>query len=132
METIEIKPEDTLLARAWLIKNGWEPCKDYPLFNGDGEHLDTDLCVVLTRKMYMVANFHHMGDNATLPEAMPSSIEVVGINNTVEMNELNHALLIAAVAICDIGNFDVINKAIGGKYDIIIIKKKERKDAKEL
>lgn len=122
---IEIKPEDRLLARAWLIKHGWEPCKDYPLFRYVGEHLETDLCVVLTRKMYMVANFHHMGDKATLPESLPSSIEVVGINNTVFMDNPNHAFLIVAVAICDLSGIEAINKAIGGKYDILITKKDE-------
>ena len=122
---IEIKPEDRLLARAWLTKHGWEPCKDYPLFRNDGEHLDTDLCVVLTRKMYMVANFHHMGDKVTQPESLPSSIEVVGINNTVFMDNPNHAFLIVAVAICDLSGIEAINKAIGGKYDILITKKEE-------
>lgn len=75
--------------------------------------------------MYMVAQFHHMGDKATQLESLPSSIEVVGINNTVFMDDPNHAFLIVAVALCDLSGIEAINNAIGGKYDIIITKKED-------
>ena len=112
-----------LLSRAWLIDHGWEKAESYSLFQNDGETISSDLCVVLNRKEYIVARFHHMGDKAFNPEMLPSSIEVVGINNYVEMNDPSHSCLLLAVIICGIGCFEEIQKAIGGIYEITVKRK---------
>ena len=118
-------PEMILLSRAWLIDHGWQKAENYLLFKDDGETISSDLCVVLNRKEYMIARFHHMGEKAFNPEMRPSSIEVVGVNNIVEMDDPSHSCLLLAVIICGIGCFEEIQKAIGGIYEIQVKHKKQ-------
>ena len=117
--------EQEYLTRAWLIKHGWEPTKDYPLFQGDPDCIDPDLCVVIDRKDYMVAKFHHMGDKAWKPSAMPSSFELVGVNNNCELLDYDHARLIMAAYACHLTGFESIDNAIGGVYEVTINRKEK-------
>ena len=113
---IEIKPEDEYLTRAWLEKHGWKP------FHGE---LECDLVVIVTRKEYMIAKFHHMGDKAWEPSAKPDSFELVGLNNSVEMLDYDHTRLVMAAFVCHLTGFEQIDNAIGGVYEMTMNKKKE-------
>ena len=87
-----MKAEDYLLTRAWLVKHGWKPTKNIPLFQHDPEYIDADLCVIVDRKDYMVAKF-----------------------------EYDHHCLVMAAYVCHLTIFEQINKALGGKFDITMI-----------
>ena len=115
----------TYLTRAWLIEHGWEPTKDYPLFQGDSDCIDADLCVVIDRKDYMIAKFHYMGDKAWEPSAIPSSFDVVGVNNNAELIEYDHTRLVLAAFVCHLTGFEVIDRAIGGVYEMTMNKTKQ-------
>ena len=119
----EADPETVYLTRAWLLKHGWEPTKDYPLFQGSSEYIDPDLCVVIDRKDYMVAKFHYMGDDAWNPSAKPYSFEIVGVNNFTEMLDYDHTRLVMAAYVCHLTGFKEIDNAIGGVYEMTMTKK---------
>lgn len=121
-------PSIVYLTRAWLIEHGWVPTKDIPLFQHDINCIDPDLCVVANRKEYIIAKFHHMGDDAWKPDAQPSDIEVMGINNSVDMCDISFSRLLMAVCICDIGFIEDIKQAIGGEYEIITNLKNAKKE----
>lgn len=118
-------PENECLTRAWLEKNGWAPTNTVPLFQGDPDCIDADLCVVVDRKCYMIAKFHYMGDRAWEPSAKPDSFEVVGVNNCLDMSEYDHMRLVLAAYVCGLTGFRVINTALGGVYEITMKKMKE-------
>ena len=119
----EFPPEQTYLTRAWLLAHGWEQANRIPLFQHDPEIIDADLCVIVDRKMYMVAKFHYMGDKAFEPSAMPDSFEVVGVNNSCDMLEYDHTRLVMAAFVCHLTGFEVIDRAIGGVYEMTMTKK---------
>lgn len=119
---IELTSEQEYLTRAWLIEHGWEPTKDYPLFQGDSDCIDPDLCVVIDRKDYMIAKFHYMGDKAWEPSAMPSSFELVGVNNYCELLDYDYTRLVLAAYVCHLTGFEVIDRAIGGVYEMTMKK----------
>lgn len=121
----EFSPEQTYLTRTWLLAHGWEQANRIPLFQHDQEIIDADLCVVVTRKEYMIAKFHYMGDNAWEASAMPDSFEVVGLNNRAELLEYDHTRLALAAFVCHLTGFEVIDRSIGGVYDITMNKTKE-------
>ena len=120
---IELQPEYIYLTRAWLEKHGWEPTKNIPLFQQDPELIDADLCVIIDRKSYMIAKFHYMGDDAWKPESKPDSFDIVGVNNNVEMLEYDHTRLVLAAYVCHLTGFELIDKAIGGVYEMTMTKK---------
>ena len=120
---IELQPEYIYLTRAWLEKHGWEPTNNIPLFQHDPELIDADLCVIIDRKSYMIAKFHYMGDDAWKPESKPDSFDVVGVNNSVEMLEYDHTRLVLAAYVCHLTGFELIDKAIGGVYEMTMTKK---------
>lgn len=115
----------TYLTRAWLLAHGWEQANRIPLFQHDPEIIDADLCVIVDRKMYMIANFHYMGDKAWEPSAMPDSFDVVGVNNSAELLEYDHTRLVMAAFVCHLTGFEVIDRAIGGVYEMTMNKTKE-------
>lgn len=119
----EFPPELTYLTRAWLLGHGWEQANRIPLFQYDPEIIDADLCVIVDRKMYMIAKFHYMGDKAWEPSAMPDSFEVVGVNNSCDMLEYDHTRLVMAAFVCHLTGFEVIDRAIGGVYEMTMTKK---------
>lgn len=119
----DIDPADVYLTRAWLLKHGWEPTNNYPLFQGSPDCIDCDLCVVVDRKDYMIAKFHYMGDDAWKPNAMPDSFELVGVNNSADLLEYDHTRLVMAAFVCHLTGFEQVDKAIGGKYEMTMIKK---------
>lgn len=121
----EFPPEQTYLTRAWLLAHGWEQANRIPLFQHDPEIIDADLCVIVDRKMYMIAKFHYMGDKAWEPSAMPSSFDVVGVNNNAELIEYDHTRLVLAAFVCHLTGFKVIDRAIGGVYEVTINKTKD-------
>ena len=108
----------TYLTRAWLLAHGWEQANRIPLFQHDPEIIDADLCVIVDRKMYMIANFHYMGDKAWESSAMPDSFDVVGVNNNAELLEYDHTRLVLAAFVCHLTGFEVIDRAIGGVYEM--------------
>lgn len=118
----EIKPEDEYLTRAWLEKHGWKPFRDDMPFHGE---LECDLVVIVTRKEYMIAKFHHMGDKAWEPSAKPDSFELVGLNNSVEMLDYDHTRLVMAAFVCHLTGFEQIDNAIGGVYEMTMQKRPE-------
>lgn len=120
----EIKPEDEYLTRAWLEKHGWKPFRDDMPFHGE---LECDLVVIVTRKEYMIAKFHYMGDKAWKPSAKPDSFELVGLNNSVEMLDYDHTRLVMAAFVCHLTGFEQIDNAIGGVYEMTMTLKKEQK-----
>ena len=120
-----MKPEDIYLTRAWLEKHGWEPTNNIPLFKHDSELIDADLCVIVDRKDYMIAKFHYMGDKAWEPDAKPDSFEIVGVNNSVNMMEYDHTRLVLAAYVCHLTGLELIDKAIGGVYEMTMTKKQE-------
>lgn len=117
----EQQSEDIYLTRKWLIKHGWVPTNNIPLFQHNPEYIDADLCVIIDRKDYIVAKFHYMGDDAWKPDAKPDSFEVVGVNNSVDMLEYNYHRLVMAAYICNLMGFELINNAIGGADAVEII-----------
>ena len=128
-----MKAEDYLLTRAWLVKHGWKPTKNIPLFQHDPEYIDADLCVIVDRKDYMVAKFHYMGDRAFDPTARPDSFVLIGVNNNAELLEYDHQRLIMAAYVCHLTIFEQINKALGGQFDLTMIpsEKEEVEDNKD-
>lgn len=108
----------TYLTRAWLLTHGWEQANRIPLFQHDPEIIDADLCVIVDRKMYMIAKFHYMGDKAWESSAMPDSFDVVGVNNNAELLEYDHTRLVLAAFVCHLTGFEVIDRAIGGVYEM--------------
>ena len=118
----EFPPELTSLTRAWLLAHGWEQANRIPLFQHDPEIIDADLCVIVDRKMYMIAKFHYMGDKAWEPSAMPDSFDVVGVNNNAELLEYDHTRLVLAAFVCHLTGFEVIDRAIGGVYEMTMNK----------
>jgi hypothetical protein len=108
----------TYLTRAWLIDHGWVPTNNYPLFQGDPDCIDADLCVVVDRKDYIIAKFHYMGDKAWEPSAMPDSFELVGVNNSCDLLEYDHTRLVMAAYVCHLTGFEQIDNAIGGVYEM--------------
>ena len=127
----ELKPELTFLTRAWLIAHGWEPTNTYPLFQGDPDYIDADLCVVIDRKMYMTAKFHYMGDKAFDPAAMPYCFEVEGVNNSAELIEYDITRLVMAAFVCHLTGFKQIDRAIGGVYDMTMTRRTDDGAARE-
>ena len=115
----------TYLTRAWLLAHGWEQANRIPLFQHDPEIIDADLCVIVDRKDYMIAKFHYMGDKAWEPSAMPDSFDVVGVNNNAELLEYDHTRLVLAAFVCHLTGFKVIDRAIGGVYEMTMNKTKE-------
>jgi len=115
----------TYLTRAWLIDHGWEKALDYPLFQGTGDCIEADLCVVIDRKDYMVAKFYYMGDKAWEPDAMPDSFELVGVNNYCELLDYDHTRLVMAAYACHLTGFKDIDRAIGGVYEMTMTRKDE-------
>lgn len=120
-----VNPEEIYLTRAWLLTHGWEQTNRIPLFQHDPEIIDADLCVIVDRKMYMIAKFHYMGDKAWEPSAMPDSFDVVGVNNNAELLEYDHTRLVLAAFVCHLTGFEVIDRAIGGVYEMTMNKTKE-------
>ena len=120
-----LNPEEIYLSRAWLLAHGWEQANRIPLFQHDPEIIDADLCVIVDRKMYMIAKFHYMGDKAWEPSAMPDSFDVVGVNNNAELLEYDHTRLVLAAFVCHLTGFKVIDRAIGGVYEMTMNKTKE-------
>ena len=120
-----LKPEEIYLSRAWLLAHGWEQANRIPLFQHDPEIIDADLCVIVDRKMYMIAKFHYMGDKAWEPSAMPDSFDVVGVNNRAELLEYDHTRLVLAAFVCHLTGFEVIDRAIGGVYEMTMNRTKE-------
>lgn len=120
-----LNPEEIYLTRAWLLTHGWEQANRIPLFQHDPEIIDADLCVIVDRKMYMIAKFHYMGDKAWEPSAMPDSFDVVGVNNNAELLEYDHTRLVLAAFVCHLTGFEVIDRAIGGVYEMTMNKTKE-------
>lgn len=110
---------NSILTRAWLMAHGWETANNYPLFQGDGETFDADLCVVVNSKDYMVARFHYMGLDAFKASAKPSSFDVVGVNNSIELKDYDYTRLVMAAFVCHLAGFEDINKAIGGGCEIM-------------
>ena len=123
-EGVLLNPEEIYLTRAWLLAHGWEQANRIPLFQHDPEIIDADLCVIVDRKMYMVAKFHYMGDKAWEPSAMPDSFDVVGVNNRAELLEYDHTRLVLAAFVCHLTGFEVIDRAIGGVYEMTMNKTK--------
>ena len=121
----EFTPEETYLTRAWLLAHGWEQANRIPLFQHDPEIIDADLCVIVDRKMYMIAKFHYMGDKAWEPSVMPDSFDVVGVNNNAELLEYDHTRLVLVAFVCHLTGFEVIDRAIGGVYEMTMNKTKE-------
>jgi hypothetical protein len=119
---IELRPEDEYLTRAWLEKHGWQPFRDDMPFHGE---LECDLVVIVTRKEYMIAKFHYMGDKAWEPSAKPDSFELVGLNNSVEMLDYDHTRLVMAAFVCHLTGFEQIDNAIGGVYEMTMNRKKQ-------
>ena len=120
------KDEDAVMTDALEVgaaDHGWEPTKDYPLFQGDSDCIDPDLCVVIDRKDYMIAKFHYMGDKAWEPSAMPDSFELVGVNNYCELLDYDHTRLVLAAYACHLTGFEVIDRAIGGVYEMTMNRK---------
>ena len=127
MERIEMDDQIarmTYLTRAWLLAHGWGQANRIPLFRHDPEIIDADLCVIVDRKMYMIAKFHYMGDKAWEPSAMPDSFDVVGVNNNAELLEYDHTRLVMAAYACNITGFKDIDKALGGVYEMTMTLKK--------
>ena len=120
-----LKPEEIYLTRAWLLAHGWEQANRIPLFQHDPEIIDADLCVIVDRKMYMIAKFHYMGDKAWEPSSMPDSFDVVGVNNRAELLEYDHTRLVLAAFVCHLTGFEVIDRAIGGVYEMTMNRTKE-------
>ena len=120
-----LNPEEIYLSRAWLLAHGWEQANRIPLFQHDPEIIDADLCVIVDRKMYMIAKFHYMGDKAWEPSIMPDSFDVVGVNNNAELLEYDHTRLVLAAFVCHLTGFKVIDRAIGGVYEMTMNKTKE-------
>ena len=112
----------TYLTRAWLEAHGWVKAKDTVMFRNDREVIDCDLCVVFNCDEWMLAKFHHQGDNAYRPEAKPTTIEVTGLNNFVEMDDISHPNLVMAFCICGLCSSDC--KEVGGIYDFTMTKRK--------
>lgn len=117
---IELKPEDTYLTRAWLVKHGWVPTKEVPLMADNPDDIDADLCAAKNRKEYMIAKFHLMAERAWDPSAMPYSFDVVGADNSVELTDYDHARLVMAAVVCGLAGDDKMDAAIGGKYMLTI------------
>ena len=116
----------TCLTRAWLIGHGWEKAMGYPLFQGSGDCIEADLCVVIDRKDYMVAKFHYMGDRAWEPSAMPDSFELVGVNNCCELLDYDHTRLVLAAYACHLTGFEPIDRALGGVYEMTMNRKEKK------
>lgn len=113
------------------MAHGWGQANRIPLFRHDPEIIDADLCVIVTRKMYMIAKFHYMGDNAWEPSAMPDSFEVVGVNNNAELLEYDHTRLVMAAFVCHLTGFKQIDRAIGGVYDMTMTRRTDDEAARE-
>ena len=88
-----------------------------------GEVKNFDPCVVIDRKDYMIAKFHYMGDKAWEPSAMPDSFELVGVNNYCELLDYDHTRLVLAAYACHLTGFEVIDRAIGGVYEMTMNRK---------
>ena len=121
----ELEPEETYLTRAWLVRHGWVPTNNIPMFQHNDDCLDADLCVVVDHKDYIIAKFHYMGDKAWEPSAMPYGFEVVGVNNFVEMLEYDHTRLVMAAYVCNLTGFEEIDNALGGVYEIKMNRKED-------
>jgi len=114
----------TYLTRAWLIYHGWEPTNGIPLFQHNPDYIDADLCVIVDRKDYIVAKFHHMGNKAWDLDAKPDSFELVGVNNTVDLIDYDHTRLVMAAYVCHLTGFKQIDTALGGVYEMTMNLKK--------
>ena len=54
-----------------------------------------------------------------------SSFDVVGVNNNAELIEYDHTRLVLAAFVCHLTGFSVIDRAIGGVYEVTMNKTKE-------